>query len=101
MVKILAPVKLYTLVVGNYCLKETQLELLENIWDLGIQIDSNLKFHVHTNTVLIVFWALTVIFSECKDSDVIGRLYTTLACPIIEYNNVLWGPTYCDLLKVE
>ena len=41
------------LYVGNYCMNETQLELLENIWDLGIgiQVDSRLKFHAHKNTV--------------------------------------------------
>jgi len=42
------------LYVGNYCLNETQLELIENtgcIGDLGIQVDSKLKFHAQTNTV--------------------------------------------------
>ena len=32
---------------------------------------------------------------ECKDSDVmIVKLYTILVRPIIEYNNILWGPFY-------
>ena len=31
---------------------------------------------------------------ECKDPNVIVRLYTTLMPPIIKYNNVLWGPAY-------
>jgi len=47
-------VKLYILVVlhvGNYYLNKIQLELLENIQDLGIQVDSRLKFYAHTNTV--------------------------------------------------
>jgi len=39
---------------------------------------------------------------ECKDPDVIVRLYAILVCPIIEYNNVLWGPTYIlDKQKLE
>jgi len=38
--------------VRNYYLNETQLELLKNIQDLGIQVDSKLKFHTHTNTVI-------------------------------------------------
>jgi len=36
---------------------------------------------------------------ECKDPDVI---VTTLVHPIIEYYNVLWGPTYTlDYQKLE
>jgi len=31
---------------------------------------------------------------ECKDPDIIVKLYTTLVLPIIKYNNVLLGPTY-------
>jgi len=46
-----------------------------------------------------VFWALSV---NLLSVDVIVRLYTTLVCPIIEYNNVLWAPTYIlDNQKLE
>ena len=39
---------------------------------------------------------------ECKDSDVMVKLYKTLVRPIIEYNNVLWGPFYVlDNQKIE
>ena len=39
---------------------------------------------------------------ECKDSDVIVKLYKTLVRPIIKYNNVLWGPFYVlDNQKIE
>jgi len=79
--------------VDNYCLNETQLELLENIWDLGVQVDSRLKFHTHTNTVakksLLFFLGLISKSFECKDLDVIVRLYTTLVRPIIEYTYIL------------
>jgi len=37
--------------VDNYFLNETQLELIENIRDLGIQVNSKLKFLACTNTV--------------------------------------------------
>ena len=38
--------------IGNYCLGRTQLEIAENIQDLGIPVDSKLKFHTHTDIVL-------------------------------------------------
>ena len=39
---------------------------------------------------------------ECKNPEAIVRLYTILVRPIIEYNNVLWGPTnILDNQRVE
>ena len=37
---------------GNYTIAGIQLELLDNIRDLGIQIDFKLKFHIHTDMVV-------------------------------------------------
>ena len=37
---------------GNYASDGIQLELLDNFCDLGTQIDSKLKFHIHTDTVV-------------------------------------------------
>ena len=82
---------------GNYTLAGTQLELLDTIRDLGIQIDSKLKFHTHTDAVVKKpYRTLGLICKsfECKDSDVMAKLYKTLVRPIIEYNNVIWGPFY-------
>ena len=42
---------------------------------------------------------------ECKDAeiaDVMTKLYTTLVRPIVEYNNIIWGPSYTlDNQKIE
>ena len=80
---------------GNYVLDGIQLELLDNYRDLGIQIDSKLKLHIHTDTVVKnAYRVLGLIRKSCKDYDVMVKLYKSLVCPIIEYNNVLWGPFY-------
>ena len=90
---------------GNYTLEGIQLEILDNFRDLGIQIDSKLKFHIHTNTVVRKAYRVLGLICksfECKDSDVMVKLYKTLVRPIIEYNNVLWGPFYVlDNQKIE
>jgi len=77
-------------------LNETQLELLENIRDLGIKVNSKLKFHARTNTVTKKAYCVLGLISksfECKDPDVIVRLYTTLVCPSL--NIIMF---YGDLL---
>ena len=38
---------------------------------------------------------------ECRDFDIIVKLYTTLVRPIVEYNNVLWGPSYSTYLTIK
>ena len=85
---------------GNYALNGIQLELLDNFHNLGIQIDSKLKFHILTDTVVKkAYHVLGFIYKsfECKDSDAMVKLYKTLVPPIIKYkynNNPLWGPFY-------
>ena len=90
---------------GNYALDGIQLELLDNYRDLGIQIDSKLKFHIHTDTVVKKAYRVLGLIRksfECKDYDVMVKLYKSLVRPIIEYNNVLWGPFYVsDNQKIE
>jgi len=77
---------------GNYTVAGTLLELLDTIQDLGIQINSKLKFHTHTDMVVTHMLGLICKSFECKNSDAIAKLYKTIVCPIIEYNNVIWGP---------
>ena len=79
----------YTTIAG------IQLELLDNIRDLGIQIDSKLKFHIHTDMVVKKAYRILGIICklfECKDTEVMVRLYKTLFRPIVEYNNVICDP---------
>ena len=76
-----------TLYTGNYALDGIKLELLDNFCDLGIQIDSKLKFHNNTDTVVKkVYQVLGLIrmLLECKDSNVMVKLYKILVCLIIE-----------------
>ena len=38
---------------------------------------------------------------ECKDSDVMAKLYKTVVRPIVEYD-IIWGPSYTlDNQKLE
>ena len=77
------------------------MELIENFRDLGIQVDLKLKFRAHTNTLTKKAYHVLGLF-KCKDPGIIVRLYTTLVRPMIENNDVFWGPTYIlDNQKLE
>ena len=65
----------------QYMLQDVELELLEDMRDLGVHIDSKLKFHVHTDIVTSkanhTLGLIHKVF-ECKDSDIIVKLYKSL-----------------------
>ena len=64
---------------GNYALDGIQLELLDNFHDLGMQLDSKLKFHIHTDTAVKKAYRVLGLIRksfECKDYDVMVKLYT-------------------------
>ena len=86
------------------------MQLNWNYWKIfeilvAMQVDTKLKFHTHTDTVVKKAYRILGLICksfECKDSDIIVKLYTTLVRPIVEYNNVLWGPSYIlDNQKIE
>jgi len=86
----------------QYMLQDVEHELLEDMQDLRIHIDPKLKFHAHTDIVTNKANCTLGLMHQCKDSNVILKLCTSLVRPLLEYNNVIWGPHYViDKQKVE
>ena len=89
---------------GNYTKVGIQLELLDNIQDLGIQIDSKLKFHIHTDTVQGAYCVLGFICKsfECKDCDVTVKLYTPLFAQLLNITLSYGDPlTHLTIKKLK
>ena len=64
--------------------------------DLGVLMDSKLKFHMYTDSVVNKAYRILGLINksfECKDPDIVLKLYKSLVCPIVEYANVIWGPS--------
>ena len=104
-------VKSYILVIlllncnHKYTLHGVVLELLEDIRDLGIYMDSKLKFHIHidftANKANCNLGIISKVF-ECKELDIMLKLYKSLVHPLLEYYNVIWGPYYNIVIhKIE
>ena len=53
-------------------------------------MDSKLKFHIHTdftaNKANHILGLISKVF-ECKDTDIVLKLYKSLVHPLLEYNN--------------
>jgi len=73
--------------------------------DLGVFIDSDLKFHHHSSvTVAKVNCVLALIHKsfECMDAQMSVTLYKSFVGPILECGNIIWGPHFVlDQLTIE
>ena len=65
--------------------------------DLGVTMDCYLKFHEHTTLTVTkanrVLGLIRKIFN-CREPDMITKLFKSLMRPILEYGNLIWGPHY-------
>ena len=89
----------------SYNINNFDLENVTNQKDLGIIVDSELKFHLQTDAAVKKANRILGIISKTihtKSETTIPLLYTSLVRPHLEYANVVWGPKYkLDQQKVE
>ena len=79
---------------GNYCIDGNVITSTESVKDLGIVVDSSLKFHNHT-AIIVTARAnriLAVINKsfEYLNTNVLLQLYKSFVRPILEYGNIIW-----------
>jgi ribonuclease P/MRP protein subunit RPP40 len=63
--------------------------------DLGVMVDEDLKFHVHTAKVVSKAFQILAVVNKSfvnLDAFTLPLLYKTLVRPHLEYGNVIWGP---------
>ena len=89
----------------SYSLNGHILETSSQEKDLGVIVDVDLKFHVHTASVIKkANQLLGVIKRSYKSRDplTILLLYKSMIRTHLEYGNTIWGPHYqTDIVKVE
>jgi len=82
---------------GEHNIQGTSITSTDTVKDLGVLIDSDLKFHAHAEAIIskdnhtLAIIRKTFQFTD-KNMSII--LYKTLVRPIIEYGNSVWGPYY-------
>ncbi|KAI8513750.1 hypothetical protein Bbelb_080740 [Branchiostoma belcheri] len=83
---------------GNPCqeyeIQGSTLEETSEERDLGVIVDRKLKFHAHcTAAANKAFRILGLVKKSFQlDKTTVPLLYKTMVRPIIEYDNVIWGP---------
>jgi len=97
----LNPDKTKMLYIGNskvcykYTLNDRVIERVDHMKDIGVIVQSNLKFTMHcTNIVKNAFYVIRTIFTTFKhhDTDFYTKMYITYVRPILEYASQAWSP---------
>ena len=107
----LNPDKTRLLVIGNqnvnfeYMLDNEIIETVNFINDIGVTIQSNLKFTMHcVNIVKKAYFVIHKIFSIFKNHDYhfYLKMYLCYVRPLLEYSSQVWSPALqCNIDKVE
>jgi len=90
---------------GEYTIGDIAITSCNVVRDLGIQVDSLLKFHDHTSTITKKANRLLSIIHKVFqhfDKTTFINLYKTYIRPVLEYGNIIWGPLFnSDQQQVE
>ena len=89
----------------TYTLNDNPLPSVQSHRDLGVIIDTSLKFHEHISTVTHKVAGLAQSFLKttvCRSPEFMLFLLTTHIRPVLEYASCLWNTGYIsDLRKLE
>jgi ribonucleases P/MRP protein subunit RPP40 len=68
---------------------------VESVTDLGVIIDSSLKFSLHIRNIVRKASSRCYLILKCflsKDTQSLVRAFKTYVRPLLEYNSVIWSP---------
>ena len=107
----LNPDKTKMLYIGNqnvsvdYTLCGRNIEKVDHMNDVGVIVQSNLKFTMHcTNTVRKANYVIHKIFTTFRnhDADFYRKMYISYVRPILEYASQVWSPVMkCNIDRIE
>lgn len=78
-----------------YTINDTPILSKQSISDLGVIIDSNLKFVEHVNTVCAkALKVINILFRcfSCSNANAYCQAYTCYVRPLLEYASCVWNP---------
>ncbi len=107
----LNPDKTKVLIIGkskfnfDYKIQGTAIEIVSHIKDIGVTMQSNLKFTIHCNDMVRkAYFTMRNIFNTFRNHYCIFylKLFTTYVRPVLEYASQVWSPSLIkNIDKIE
>jgi len=92
-------------IIFDYTLNGKQIEKVTHINDIGVIIQSDLKFTMHClNVTKKAYFVIRNILNTFKNHDYVFyvKMFTTYVRPILEYASQAWSPNLkCNIDKIE
>ena len=91
------------LVAPHYILGGTPIPSADSASDLGVLVDTGLKFHQHVQSIAHKASSLTYSFLKstvCRSPQFMTFLLTTHVRPVLEYASCVWNTGYVSDLKL-
>ena len=86
----------------EYTMNGQKLDVSVSEKDLGVHVDNQLKFHVHSAAATKKGTQILGLIKKTyktRDADSITTLYKSLVRPHLEYGNIIWGPIFKEDMK--
>ena len=95
--------KLHDLPTPRYYIDQSLIQVVQSHVDLGVLVDSDLKFHKHVASSVHKAAGLTqnlLKSTACRSPDFMLTLFNTHVRPIIEYCSCIWHTGYIGDLRL-
>jgi hypothetical protein len=83
-------------------LNRSLLEVLDEVKDLGIIVDSDLSFKSHINNFVARAFIKSKLITRCfvsRNISTLMRAFTVYVRPLVEYASTVWSPYQVGLIK--
>ncbi|KAF8359759.1 hypothetical protein PRIPAC_94754 [Pristionchus pacificus] len=77
---------------AQYLINGTPLSVSPSIKDLGVLMQSSLKFNDHISRIVSKARAKVNLIFKCFFSGLYSRAFSTFVRPLLEYGSVVWSP---------
>jgi len=88
---------------ATYNIDSNILPTVSTVTDLGVDIDSKLKFSVHINRVVRKAMTRSYLLARCfvsHDTNTLVKAFKVYVRPLVEYCSSVWSPHYAKDIKL-
>ena len=89
--------------LAHYTLTDQTISMVTSHKDLGVTIDSSLRFHLHIRSIVNKASGLSTNLLRstlCRSPDFMISLYKTHIRPLLEYSSCVWNTGYIGDLRM-
>ena len=83
--------------LAAYSVNDSDLAVVESTSDLGVLVDSSLKFHAHVRQIVAKAWGLAnnlLRSTLCRSKEFMCNLYVAHIRPLLDFSSAVWNTGY-------